>query len=216
MSDDDLVRDVSAELFWDPKVDNVAIAVSADDGVVSLRGTVGSFRQKREAKHAAERVFGVERVTNELQVRLLDEFGREDADLRGDVLQALMLDTLVPTTIDAKVADGEVTLKGKADWQFQRDEAEFVAANVPGVIEVWDEVQLTRDEPYVGDIEQSIKKAFARNAKLDQESLSVETLDGTVTIEGTVNSWSEHDAAIAVAWAAPGVIAVDDQILVEY
>jgi osmotically-inducible protein OsmY len=216
MSDDDLVRDVSAELFWDPKVDNVAIAVSADDGVVSLRGTVGSFRQKREAKHAAERVFGVTRVSNELQVRLLDEFGRENADLRGDVLQALMLDTLVPTTIDAKVADGEVTLKGKADWQFQRDEAEFVAANVPGVIEVWDEVQLTRDEPYVGDIEQSIKKAFARNAKLDQESLSVETLDGTVTIEGIVNSWSEHDAAIAVAWAAPGVIAVDDQILVEY
>jgi osmotically-inducible protein OsmY len=216
MSDDDLVRDVSDELFWDPKVDNVAIAVSAADGVVTLRGTVGSFREKREAKNAAKRVFGVKRVSNELQVRLLDEFRRDDADLRGDVLQALMLDTLVPSTIDAKVEAGEVTLTGKADWQFQRDEAEFVAANVLGVIEVWDEIQLTRDDPDVADIEESIKKAFARNAKLDQETLSVDTLDGTVTIEGTVNSWSEHDDAIAVAWAAPGVVAVDDQILVEY
>jgi hypothetical protein len=34
---------------------------------------------------------------------------RADADLRGDVLQALMLDTLVPKTVHAKVDDGFVT-----------------------------------------------------------------------------------------------------------
>ena len=47
--DTDLTADVSDELFWDPKVDNVAIAVSADDGKITLRGTVGSLREKREA-----------------------------------------------------------------------------------------------------------------------------------------------------------------------
>jgi osmotically-inducible protein OsmY len=62
-------------------------------------------------------------------MRLLDEFRHEDAELRGDVLQALMLDTLVPSSIDATVEDGGVTLTGRVDWQFQRDEAEFVAAN---------------------------------------------------------------------------------------
>jgi len=45
-SDTDLVADVSDELFWDPKVDNTAIAVSADDGTITLRGTVGSLREK--------------------------------------------------------------------------------------------------------------------------------------------------------------------------
>jgi osmotically-inducible protein OsmY len=181
-----------------------------------LRGTVGSFRQKREAKSAAERVFGVKKVANELQVRLLGEFGREDAALRGDVLQALMLDTLVPSSIDASVQYGEVTLTGRADWQFQRDEAEFVAANVPGVVEVWDAVRLTRSDTAVANIEDSIRKALMRNAKLAEEALAIDAENGTVTIEGTVGSWSEHDDAIAVAWAAPGVIAVDDQILVEY
>ena len=39
----------SQELFWDPKVDSGAIAATAADGVVTLRGTVGSFREKREA-----------------------------------------------------------------------------------------------------------------------------------------------------------------------
>ena len=48
--DTDLTADVSDELFWDPKVDSTAIAVSADDGKITLRGTVGSLREKREAR----------------------------------------------------------------------------------------------------------------------------------------------------------------------
>ncbi len=39
--DNDLTADVNDELFWDPKVDNATIAVSAKDGNVTLRGTVG-------------------------------------------------------------------------------------------------------------------------------------------------------------------------------
>ena len=63
-SDNVLAADVSDELFWDPKVDNAEIAVSANDGTITLRGTVGSLRQKREAKKAAQRVFGVISVEN--------------------------------------------------------------------------------------------------------------------------------------------------------
>jgi osmotically-inducible protein OsmY len=113
-------------------VDNAAIAVSANDGTITLRGTVGSLREKREAKKAAQRVFGVISVDNQLQVKLMNDEKREDADLRGDVLQALMLDGLVPSTVEAKVDDGFVTLTGTAEWQYQRDEAESVASNIVG------------------------------------------------------------------------------------
>ena len=132
MTDDQLQADVAAELSWDPKVDSAAIAVSADAGTVTLRGTVGSPREKREAGRAACRVMGY-RVENELEVRPLDDGERDDAELRGDVLQALMLDSLIPTTIDAMARNGFVTLSGTADWQYQRDEAEFLTASVPGV-----------------------------------------------------------------------------------
>src|SRR5262249_53938044 len=145
--DTDLAVDVSDELFWDPKVDNAAIAVSADDGKVTLRGTVGSLREKREARKAAQRVFGVISVDNELQVKLMDDQGRADAELRGDVLQALMLDSLVPKSVDAKVDDGFVTLTGTADYQYERDEAEFVSSNVAGALDVIDEIELTRPTP---------------------------------------------------------------------
>ena len=55
--------------------------------MVRLRGTAGSFREKREADRDAKRVHGVELVDNKLQVRPLSN--REDVDLGGDVLQAL-------------------------------------------------------------------------------------------------------------------------------
>ena len=216
MSNDELVLAVSDELFWDPKVDNEAIAVSADDGKITLRGTVGSFRQKREAKNAAERVFGVTSVENDLQVRILNEDKREDAELRGDVLQALMLDSLVPETVDAKVDYNYVTLKGTAEWQYQRDEAEFIAGNVPGVIGVDDQIKLKTPSADAGDVKDSIQDAFKRNARLDADDLSVKTSNGTVTIEGVVSSWDEHDEAMTAAWAAPGVTAVKDRMTVEY
>lgn len=216
MTDAELALDVNEELFWDPKIDSAAVAVSADDGAVTLRGTVDSFRQKREARKAAERVWGVIEVNNELKVRILTEQRREDADLRGDVLQALMLDSLVPTTIDAKVEYGFVTLTGNADRQYQRDEAEFIAGNIVGVTGVENDVYLNVVQPSPGDVRESIKKALKRDAKLDAASLSVETVDGTVILTGTVHSWSERDAAVAAAWAAPGVTAVDDLLTVTY
>jgi BON domain len=96
MTDDELQDWVRDELFWDPKVDSAAIAVSASDGEVTLRGTPGSLRQKREAQKAAERVYGVTSVHNNLEVRILDEHGRQHADLLGAVLQAMAGGVLLP------------------------------------------------------------------------------------------------------------------------
>jgi osmotically-inducible protein OsmY len=216
MTHDELQDWVREELCWDPKVDSAAIAVSANAGEVTLRGTVARFREKREAQRAAERVYGVTSVRNELEVRIVDEHGRQDTDLRGAVLQAMALDGLIPKTVDAKADSGLVTLTGTAAWQYQREEAEFVAGNVPGVAGVDNQIALTTPPPKAGDVKQSIERAFQRNASLDAEGLSVTTHRNMVMLSGAVSSWDERDAAVAAAWAAPGVAAVEDRIVVEY
>ncbi|WP_405066518.1 BON domain-containing protein [Kribbella sp. NBC_01510] len=217
MTDEAVALNVKDELFWDPKVDSEEIAVSADDGMITLRGTVGSFRQKRDAKKAAERVHGVVYVDNELSVRILTKSRRADADLRGDVLQAMLLDSLIPTTVDAKIQDGYVTLSGAVDWQYQRDEATFVAGNVLGVTGVDNEILVGGDDAHTaGEVSDDIQKAFKRDAKIDADSLAVAASAGTVTLTGSVRSWSEHDAALVAAWAAPGVTTVNDRLVVTY
>jgi osmotically-inducible protein OsmY len=216
MSDEELKSDVAAELRWDPKVDAAAIAVSATDGTVTLRGTVGSFLQKREARKAAERVFGVTTVQNELEVELMTESQRVDAELRGDVLRALELNAVVPDTVDAEAVNGFVTLIGTAPWQYQRDAAEAVAGSVRGVIDLWDRIELTGPGTEVGEIDDAIRSAFARHASVDADGLTIATSNGTVTVSGSVRSWSEHDDALAAAWAAPGIRKVEDRIVVDY
>jgi osmotically-inducible protein OsmY len=214
MTDDELRGHVCDELAWDPKIDSSEVAVAAKDGVVTLRGSVGSFRQKREAGKASERVRGVIDVNNQLEVRILTEQRREDAEVRGDVLQALLLDAHLPTSVDATVKNGSVTLTGAVDWEYQRNEAIFIAGNVLGVAGVDDQIYLNRHTPSAGDVRSAIEKAFLRDARLDAQRLTVATSSGTVTLTGTVRSWPERDAAVAAAWAAPGVRTVNDRITV--
>src|SRR5262245_8381564 len=217
MSNNELARYVTDELHWDPKVDESTIAVTADeDGIVTLRGTVGSLREKRDAQHDAEQIHGVAQVQNDLDVRILTEHRREDAELRRDVLQALMLNSVVPRTVDAKASDGIVELTGKVSFQFQRNEAESVAGHVFGIVGLEDDIRLVPPGPATHDIEHSIKKAMERSAKLDAESVEVSSENGTITLRGTVSSWADHDAAVNAAWAAPGVSRVKDHILVAY
>lgn len=142
MSNSKLEQYVQSALFWDPRVDSAAITVHAKDGKIVLSGPVGSFREKLEATETVERVYGVTSVDNQLDVRLPPDKRRADAGIRRDVRQALMLNCRVPQSVDAAVENGIVTLTGSADWQYQRDEAESVASNVAGVVDLVDDITL--------------------------------------------------------------------------
>ena len=215
MRDEDLRHHVSAELTLDPQVESEAIDVSAASGTVTLRGTVTSLRSKWAGGNAAARVRGVTWVANELRVQILDKDLRNDEDLRGDVLEALMLDGSVPMTVDAQARDGLVTLTGTAKWHYQRQAAEIRTANVPGVADIDNGIILTQT-PDARDAADAISGAFRRSAALKANGLSIEAFpDGLVILSGRVSSWAAHGHALAAAWSAPGVIQVDDRIRVE-
>jgi osmotically-inducible protein OsmY len=78
---------------------------------------------------------------------------------------------------------------------------------------VTDSVKLkARVQP--GDVKDKIESAFKRSAEIDARRIHVEAHDGSVTLYGTVRSWTEHDEAPQAAWAAPGVTAVENHIAV--
>lgn len=216
MANDRLRAEVAAELSWEPRVDGKDIAVSVEGGRVTLRGTVTSFRQKREAVNAARRVYGVTAISNLLEVHIPDQDRRADADVGTDVAQALARNDRIPATVQASVDAGLVTLSGVAAWQFQRDEAELACAAVPGVMGVDVAISL-RPAPGDGDIERAISAAFGRSARLDRFELSVDSpFPGMIVLSGTVGSWAERDDAVALAWSAPGITDIDDRIAVVY
>jgi len=64
------------------------------------------------------------------------------------------------------------------------------------------------------DVKREIEEAFRRSADLDARRIAVKTHDGTVTLSGSVSSWTERDEAMMAAWAAPGVTSVHDELAV--
>jgi len=210
-ADAQLQADVADELFRDLRVDDAEVAVTVEKGTVTLRGTVGSMGAKVSAGRASRRVAGVRHVYNELEVRLLSEHQREDAELRGSVLRALARNAIVPEGVDATVKDGRVTLQGTVDYRHQRDEAEATIVSLRGVTEVDNELRV-RSAAMADDVSARIEEAFTRNAQVDARAIQVHAVDGTVTLKGFVTSWYERNAAIDAAWTAPGVEQVDDQL----
>jgi osmotically-inducible protein OsmY len=119
-----LEDNVKAALARDPRVDHDrAIAVFASAGVVTLRGTVESVKQRHAAVEDAHAVTGVDAVLDQLDLRPLPHDPRDD-ETRGKALQLLTRDPRVrETSVDVDVADGWVTLKGEVRHQHESDAA---------------------------------------------------------------------------------------------
>jgi osmotically-inducible protein OsmY len=143
--DSPLERGVIARLEDDPRIaDSAEIAVAGDESIVTLRGTVERFSQRRAAEHDALGVDGVSQVINRLKVNLPGTDRREDDEIRGAALQNLMWDAEVPSdAIDVTVKDGRVTLTGDVTFQFQSDAAYDDVSRLCGVAGVTNEMRVT-------------------------------------------------------------------------
>ena len=89
LTDEQIQKDVLAELKWDARVQPNEIGVAVKDGVVTLTGWVDSYSKKWAAEEAAHRVHGVKAVANEIEVRLPSSAERTDADIAAAAVRAL-------------------------------------------------------------------------------------------------------------------------------
>ncbi len=214
--DSDIQADVLAEMAWDPKVTVADIGATVKDGFVTLTGTASTYATKYAATDAAFRVYGVKDVDNDMIVDPAAFGLRTDEQIAADVRSMLALDLDVPDTrITVSALDGVVTLGGDVDYFYQRDAAEDDAASILGVRDVISNIAVL-DQASAPDIDDQIAAAFARNGELFDDNVSVSTSGHSVTLSGTVRYWSEYDQAENVAWRAPGVTNVTNNIAVTY
>jgi osmotically-inducible protein OsmY len=213
-TDEEIQRDVIAELRWDARVKPNEIGVQVKGGVVTLTGWVDSYMKKWAAEEAAHRVKGVKAVANDVEVRLPGDSQRTDADIAAAVVQALESDASMRLEkLDVTVAKGWVTLQGEVEWQYQKEDAERVVRRITGVKGV---TNLIAVKPRVtpSELKKKIEDALVRNAATDAERIHIEVQGSKVILKGTVRSWAERQEAERVAWSAPGVTQVENRITV--
>lgn len=215
-NDEEIQRDVLAELKWDMRVQPNEIGVSVKDGIVTLTGWVDSYLKRWAAEEAALRVHYVKAVVNDIEVRLPGSAERTDPDLAAAVVNALRWDTAIPAgKIEVTVSQGWVTLRGKVDYAFQKMDAERAIRHLSGIKGITNLITV-RPSVLPSDLKQKIEQALVRNAETDASNIRVEVEGSKVILRGSVRSYAEWKAAAETARSAPGVTDVENHILISY
>jgi osmotically-inducible protein OsmY len=140
----------------------------------------------------------------------------KDEQLRREVERVLREDHRVDAREVAVAVTGHhVTLSGAVDSVVEKRAARQDAETVPGVEGVSDEMTV-KNFAHVPDEElaAAVHNALLRDAYVDADRIEVYASHGEIRLDGSVPTYAERKAAADVAWWTPGVINVENLLLV--
>jgi osmotically-inducible protein OsmY len=147
-SDRELQSQILGALELEPRLGAARIGVSVRHGVATLLGAAESLGQRWTAERAAQQVWGVRAVANDIDVAAEVGAARSDPAVAEAVADALSRDTNFPVhAVQAAVRDGWVSLTGAVCWPHQRMAAERAVCHLPGVRGVSNAILLMPPSP---------------------------------------------------------------------
>lgn len=216
INDEDLKNDILSELKYEPSVKTSDIGVLVKDGTVTLNGYVNSYWEKSHAVSAAKRVVGVNAIADEIAIKFPGSLDRTDGDIATAAAQQVKWSPSIPNdAVKVTVRDGWITLEGSVEWWYQKHAAETAVHYLSGVKGVYNNIAIAPKLSALS-IESDIQAAFKRSAMLDADEVSVTTNGSKVSLSGDVRTYAEREEAERTAWAAPGVLSVDNNLTVDW
>ncbi|MFZ5944982.1 MAG: BON domain-containing protein [Bacillota bacterium] len=187
-------------------VSALGINVEVEKGYVKLQGIVDTLAEGEYAADLIKKIPSVKGVDNGLTVAM-DNFDT-DEHLTDLVMERLHGEPdLDIKKIGAECHKGVVILRGQASSLGEIELARELAAQVPGVREVKTLVKFTEEakETVESNIVNAVEVGFAASEIVEAEDVLTSCTKGIVTLEGTVDTNEQKEAAESIAKTIPGV-----------
>jgi osmotically-inducible protein OsmY len=139
-----------------------------------------------------------------------------DAQLKQQVEEILRTSSLVDEKeVTVSVRDSVVTLTGNVDSAIEKRRARQLAEDIQGVRLVDDQMKVKNwvkrtDEELAAEVQQRLR----RDAYVEGARIEVRASNGEVVLDGNVPDYHTRKAAEDVTWWTPGVIGVENLLLV--
>ncbi|PRZ15210.1 BON domain-containing protein [Nesterenkonia sandarakina] len=115
--------------------------------------------------------------------------------------------------VAAWIEDHHVTLTGEVCWTYQREAAEQAVRRLPGVGSVQNRIVVAA-RTSLRNAEARLRNAMFRDPQIDADLVHVTITGPTAVLTGQVKSLAEKRQAGLAAWISPGVIEVDNRLVV--
>jgi osmotically-inducible protein OsmY len=117
--------------------------------------------------------------------------------------------------VQVEVQNSRVTLRGEVDSTIEKRHARNLAEDVEGVERVIDEMKVKN---FVrrpdNELEEEVRHALLRDAYVEGATIEVRASNGEIQLDGNVPTYHTRKSAEDVAWWTPGVINVENLLLV--
>lgn len=141
VTDGEVAEYIRRALKRDVRVRENDFEVSAQSGIVTLRGEVVTIMEKWAALDIAGLTYGVAGVIDQVKVLPADAAsGHALEELVGAALARVA--ALDERRVHAHVEDSTVTLTGEVDFLYQKQQLERAVSDVPGVGELRSEIRV--------------------------------------------------------------------------
>jgi osmotically-inducible protein OsmY len=200
------------------------IKVQSKDSAVIMTGTVSEESHKSLAQDTVEGLPGVKSVDNRLEIKGESPAKNSDAWLTTKVKTTLLFHRSVSAgSTEVNTKDGNVTLRGDASSQAQKELTTEYAKGVEGVKDVNNEMTVTKTlkkTETVGEkiddasITAQVKMTLLYHRSTSALNTKVETKDGVVTLNGKAGNVAEIDLATKLAKDVNGVKDVKNRMAI--
>ena len=213
-SNSDLQKDVQNAIKWESTLYAEQIGVTAKNGVVTISGTVDSYSKKINVENASKNVKGVKAVSQEITISYGNALRRSDTEIAINILEAWKNNFYVPKFgINVEVENGWIKLQGNVSYKSQEEETQKSIEQVIGVRGVTNLLKIISKPNDVLE-KKSVQDALSRNWSINPKNVRVEVDQSRIKLTGIVYSLYQKEEAERLAWNAPGVNSVENELAV--